>query len=212
MDNILGLYYKGFRSKLYTLPEVLRVFHREGVYAEDLDGKGYDPKFLAALPSREKREISPLKKEVSLQPSKFIRHAVLADEPVLEELSDAFQRELYNKRDKEDFLGLDAFVLLSPSSEGKMQGALWYQGFEDVIKGAEFYIRSLYVRPEFRQFGAGKSLVQFACEQAEEQGYPRISVNSPDHRTSFYRSLGFRRQGSDRETEGCVYLVKKIEL
>ncbi len=75
------------------------------------------------------------------------------------------------------------------------------------------YIRSLFVRPEFRQFGAGKSLVEFACEEkAVNFVCPKVTVNSPDHRTSFYRNLGFRQVRSDREIEGNAYLVKKIEL
>jgi len=212
VNPILDMYYRGYTSHLYTLPEVLEVFSRAGVYAEDLVDSNYDPEFLTALPKKEKKEIIRKRRESPIRPSTYLRPSTIADEPILEELSIAFQQELYGNPDKEHFLSLDALVLLSPLSEGKIQGALWYQTFDEGMKGAELYIRSLFVRPEFRSFGAGKSLVEFACEKAEELAFPKVSVNSPDNRTSFYRSLDFRRKRSERETEGCVYLVKNIDL
>lgn len=213
MNGILDMYYRGYRSGIYTLPEAIRLFSRQEVFGEDLEGKGYDPKFVAALPRKDKvrGKIEALKPEV-IKPSMHIRHSLPKDELVLEELSQAFQQELYNNSHKEDFLGLDALVLLTGSLEGDVQGALWYQILDEKGKG-ELYIRSLYVRSDFRGLSAGKSLVEFACEDfAENQGCLRVGVNSPDHRTSFYRNLGFHRVRSNRETEGCVYLVRKIEL
>ncbi len=97
MNIILDLYYSGYRSHLYTLAEVLKVFKREGVFAEDLTDKGYDPKFVATIPSKNNTERLSFKKDPPLKYPMHIRDSTSEDESVLEELSDAFQLELYNQ-------------------------------------------------------------------------------------------------------------------
>jgi GNAT superfamily N-acetyltransferase len=55
-------------------------------------------------------------------------------------------------------------------------------------------IKRMYVEPAFRRVGAGRALLQQLIRAADEAGYQRVRLDSPDFMTAahaLYRSCGF---------------------
>ena len=137
----------------------------------------------------------------------MIRPAEEADVPVLLELIRdlaVYEKEPDAVKTTTDQLR-DALFSAQPSvfahvaeDDGGVQGfALWFRNFSTWEGVHGIYLEDLYVRPEARGRGYGKSLLQTLASHAVESGYARVewavlNWNSPS--IDFYRSLGARPQ------------------
>ncbi len=210
MSDILDTMYEGYCEQVYTLSETLAAFAQRKVFAEDCEGK-YDSAFLRFLPRRSGKTL-PFRQKMLNKPSVYVRPSSQKDRVSLESFSVQFQEELYDDEEKEDFLDLDSLVLVQSLEEESLQGALWWEILGE-RNGDTFYVRSLFVCPEFRKQGGGKKLLDSVSEEhASALGCRFIGLDAPDHVIPFYQRLGFRRVGQEQKTEGMFYLTKKVEL
>ena len=53
------------------------------------------------------------------------------------------------------------------------------------------YLMNIYVRPRFRGRGAGKAIVRWLVEQAEQKDIPKIYLETSQAGRPLYRSAGF---------------------
>jgi ribosomal protein S18 acetylase RimI-like enzyme len=77
-------------------------------------------------------------------------------------------------------------------------------------------MKRLYVRPQFRGQGVGRSLTEAVIEAAREIGYRRIRLDTlpgkMDHAIAVYRSLGFKNIAAyyNNPVEGAAFM--ELEL
>ena len=90
------------------------------------------------------------------------------------------------------------FAHVAEDSSGEVQGfALWFLNFSTWEGVHGIYLEDLYVRPEARGQGLGRSLLRTLAELAVGRGYARVEWSVLDWNApsiAFYRSLGARPQ------------------
>ena len=83
------------------------------------------------------------------------------------------------------------------------------------LDGGTAEMKRLYVRPQFRQAGIGRALVQAVLTEAKKLGYTRLRLDTvPAMReaTALYRSLGFFEVPAYRENPvpGALFLERTL--
>lgn len=217
--DLLDVYHRGFREGIYTAKDIAGVFQEQNIpFSEELRGRNYDPVFLEALHIRVQKEGFPQKAQKNFEALGIVRDARKKDMPILHELFEAFERELYGKRldeapeevlvlehSKEDIQTF-GLALLDPG----ISGALWYQIYP-VHPEDKFFIHSLYIKPEFRKFHCGKRLIEESLDFALSLGCRTAALRSPEEVVPFYRKLGFHYDFQTRnEARTCRTLVKRL--
>ena len=87
-----------------------------------------------------------------------------------------------------------AYAHVAETPEGEVFGfALWFLNYSTWLGKHGIYLEDLYVRPEFRGFGAGKALLKTLAKICVERGYGRLDWwvldwNKPS--IDFYLALG----------------------
>ena len=95
--------------------------------------------------------------------------------------------------------------------DGDIAGmAIWFLNYSTWQGKHGIYLEDLYVKPEFRDLGFGKALLQHLASICIERGYGRfqwwvLDWNSPA--IEFYRSLG-----AEAMSEWTVYRVSGLPL
>ncbi len=78
--------------------------------------------------------------------------------------------------------------------DGEVVGiAVWFLSFSTWLGRHGIYLEDLYVRPEYRGLGLGRSLLRALAHIAVQRGYGRVEWAVLDWNTSaidFYRALG----------------------
>ena len=86
------------------------------------------------------------------------------------------------------------FATMAENEAGDVQGfALWFLNYSTWEGVHGIYLEDLYVRPDARGEGHGKSLLQHLAATARENGYARVEWSVLDWNEpsiNFYRSLG----------------------
>jgi ribosomal protein S18 acetylase RimI-like enzyme len=78
-------------------------------------------------------------------------------------------------------------------------------------------MKRLYVRPEFRGTGLGRTLTQTIIQAAREIGYGRMRLDTlpgkMDRAIAMYRSLGFKEIESyyDNPVEGATFMELSLD-
>ena len=84
------------------------------------------------------------------------------------------------------------------------------------LGGVSCEVKRLYVRPEFRRRGVGRTLMNWILGQAKARGYEIAygdTLPSVTDALQMYRELGFRmmdRPYSQTPTPGAIYLVREL--
>jgi GNAT superfamily N-acetyltransferase len=92
---------------------------------------------------------------------------------------------------KEAFL----FGLVATIDEKVVAYALYFRSYSTFIGKPGFYLEDLYVQPQYRGIGIGKSMLQTIARQAVELGYRRFEWTVLDWNKpaiDFYESIGAR--------------------
>ncbi len=136
-------------------------------------------------------------------PTFTIRPAVAADVPLIlaliRELA-AFERLAHEVVADEDLLTQHLFgprpaaeVLLAFSGETPAGFALFFQNFSTFLARSGIYLEDLFVRPEFRGAGLGRTLLQRLARLAVERGCGRFEwavLDWNENAIGFYKKLG----------------------
>ncbi len=108
-----------------------------------------------------------------------LSHSVTADEQLLE-------KNLFGKNKY-------AYVVIA-EYEGKAAGqALYFYNFSTFNGKPGIYLEDLYVRPEYRNKGIGKALLNYLIELAKEENCGRVEwvvLDWNESAINFYKSLG----------------------
>jgi len=102
-----------------------------------------------------------------------------------------------------DFIGAARRVRCDVAeAEGAIAGVMiWYRSYATFAARPGIYLEDLFVRPEFRRRGIGKSFIERLARYAAEEGADRIDWCVLDWNRvaiEFYQGLG-ARQASDRQ-------------
>jgi GNAT superfamily N-acetyltransferase len=133
----------------------------------------------------------------------LIRQATARDVPVIlaliRELAD-YERALGSAQASEADLTSALFgddpvaSCLLAELDGDVVGfALWFRNFSTWLAKPGIYLEDLFVRPDARGHGLGKTLLMELVRIARERGYGRVEWSVLDWNTSaigFYTSLG----------------------
>lgn len=96
--------------------------------------------------------------------------------------------------------GPDGLALL------RLRPALWSSGLEA-------YLQELYVVPELRGRGTGRTLLQAAIDLARERGATGIDLNTGETDTAaraLYESMGFTNREGDPEGPPMLFYEREI--
>lgn len=69
----------------------------------------------------------------------------------------------------------------------------------DEINSCWGYLTNVYVKPEFRNYGIGKKLLNFVRDHAHENGYELLVVWPGDRSYPFYKREGFKSEGREQD-------------
>jgi GNAT superfamily N-acetyltransferase len=87
-----------------------------------------------------------------------------------------------------------AEVTLAFAADGTPAGfALWFQSYSTFLARPGLYLEDLFVFPEFRGHGLGRTLLASLARTAMERGYGRVEwavLDWNEDAIGFYRSLG----------------------
>ncbi|HIH15114.1 MAG: hypothetical protein QT08_C0011G0009 [archaeon GW2011_AR17] len=213
--DFIDVFYKGFQRGEYSVQDIARAFSHQPINPEELEGKNYDSTFLSIVLKRS-MQVSFCSPKPKISLTGVVRFAQKDEKDVVENLFDAFQRELYGKvqdTPPEDVLVLEHFeedlrsLELSVFPAG-ISGALWYQIHDRDV----FFVHSLYVRPEMRSFHCGRKLLEETMnEYATDFGCRSIALRSPEEVVPFYKKLGFSYDPKKKNEAGtCRSLFKRI--
>ncbi len=106
-------------------------------------------------------------------------HSVTADEELLE-------RNLFGKNKY-------AFVVIAEYDGVAAGQALYFYNFSTFKGKPGIYLEDLYVRPEFRNKGIGKALLNYLIKLAKEQDCGRVEwvvLDWNESAINFYKSMG----------------------
>ena len=110
-----------------------------------------------------------------------LAHEVVGDETLLAE-------HLFGPRPA-------AEVLLAFAAEAPAGFALFFQNFSTFLARPGIYLEDLFVRPEFRRHGLGRTLLQNLARLAVERGCGRFEwavLDWNENAIAFYKKLGAR--------------------
>ncbi len=108
-----------------------------------------------------------------------LAHTVTADEELLE-------RNLFGK-------SRYAYVVIAEYEGAAAGQALYFYNFSTFKGKPGIYLEDLYVRPEFRNKGIGKALLNYLIDLAKEQDCGRVEwvvLDWNESAINFYKSLG----------------------
>ncbi|MSR86494.1 N-acetyltransferase [Candidatus Woesearchaeota archaeon] len=206
MDILIDTHYRGYKSGVYSLTEILRHFISLGVTVEECREAGYDESFLSLLQPR--RVPLSLKPKIIKPVSFSVRPADALDKDDLASLAERFLLELNGTTTKDDLSDVSA-LLLFQQGHTSPSGALWHEVLGNDTR--ELYIRALYTEPCVRKFGGGRALVGHVLEEtAPSGGFQSVSLDAPENVTGFYKKLGFRGRCGEN-TDGMFTFQKKVE-
>ena len=102
--------------------------------------------------------------------------------------------------------------LLLARSDDHVAGCIALRKMEDGI----CEMKRLYVKPQFRQLGLGKMLMQAIIDQARQKGYRAMrldTVPTMERAQALYRSFGFQEIGPYRYNliEGAVFMELTLQ-
>jgi putative acetyltransferase len=102
--------------------------------------------------------------------------------------------------------------LLLARSDDHVAGCIALRKMDDGI----CEMKRLYVRPQFRQLGLGKMLVQAIIEKARQKGYRSMrldTVPAMERAQALYRSFGFQEIGPYRYNpiDGAVFMELTLQ-
>ncbi|MDP3728480.1 MAG: GNAT family N-acetyltransferase [bacterium] len=214
--DLFERYYSGYKGGIYTIREVALAFQGQNISTEELEGRNYDPTFLAIINFQATEKTFIPAKRRNIDSIGLVRLASKKDASVIEELFYNFEKELYGKvKDSAP----DNVLVLEHSPEDLSQlgvsvfepgiaGALWYQ----INSQDQFFVHSLYVKPELRKFHCGKRLMEEVLnEYAESFGCRSVALRSPEEVVPFYKKLGFSYDPKRKNEAGtCRSLIKRL--
>lgn len=133
----------------------------------------------------------------------IIRKAELSDIPeillMIKELAE-YEKLLHKVKTTEEHLrevifGENKFVeVLIAEYEGKICGqTIFFKNFSTFVGRAGYYIEDLYVKPEYRNQGIGKALLDEVIKKAKENNFGRVEWVVLDWNVSaieFYKNRG----------------------
>lgn len=133
----------------------------------------------------------------------IIRKAELSDIPeilsMIKELAE-YEKLLHKVKTTEEHLrevifGENKFVeVLIAEYEGKICGqTIFFKNFSTFVGRAGYYIEDLYVKPEYRNKGIGKALLDEVIKKAKENNFGRVEWVVLDWNVSaieFYKNRG----------------------
>ncbi|MBP5979922.1 MAG: GNAT family N-acetyltransferase [Halomonas sp.] len=134
-----------------------------------------------------------------------VRAAVLDDLDALSVLLDDYRQFYQQQSDLNGaryFLiqrfGLgDSFILVSEEAQGKISGFVQiFPGLSTVGMNARWTLNDLYVLPEYRRQGVGRTLMNAAADLAQDHGVARLVLMTQVENQSaqrLYETLGWQR-------------------
>ena len=88
-----------------------------------------------------------------------------------------------------------AAALLARAGEAAAGYAIYYRTFSTFVGRTGIFLEDVYVRPEFRQHGLGRALLEAVARKSVELGGGRLEWNAlhwNENALRFYRGLGAR--------------------
>ena len=133
-----------------------------------------------------------------------IRLATLPDLPAVAALFDAYRQFYEQPADTAlalQFIGdrmrkQESVILVAQTKESLVGFCQLYPGFCSVIAQPIYTLYDLYVAPEARQTGAGRTLMQSAHDHARQNGFARLDLSTArtNHKAqALYESLDWVR-------------------
>jgi GNAT superfamily N-acetyltransferase len=144
----------------------------------------------------------------------IIRTATLAEQKTLEALQ--LRASLTNDGDREALLANpDAIEIpLEQIEAGRVFVAelsgitAGFSAIEPRVDG-ETELDALFVEPEIRRQGVGRSMVEYCAEIARTQGSKALHVTGNPHAADFYLACGFTQVGTVQTRFGVGLLMRK---
>ena len=90
--------------------------------------------------------------------------------------------------------------------------ALWFHNYSTFLAKPGLYLEDLFVRPEWRGRGVGKSIMRVLLEQARQLHLPTVSLHAQSHAIPLYESVGFRCEGEEFLECGIPHRTMRFDL